>query len=65
MQFVLDKLRRLDQFAVPVQLNFKGMSSYRTIGGALATVIFYILIVVYLCMKLADVASYADPSISS
>ena len=62
---MLNVFRSVDKFGAPVQLNYRGLSSYQTVGGALTTIMSYTLVIVYLCLQLAAVTSYADPQIGS
>ena len=53
----------MDKFGAPVELNYRGLTSYKTVGGAMVTLVFYTLITVHLCIQLTSVATYADPQI--
>ena len=64
MNFI-EFLRKRDVYGAPVSLNYKGKRSFQTIGGAEATILLRILILIYFCKQLIQVIDYDDPQISS
>ncbi len=46
-------------------MNFKGSTTYQTLGGSVFTLIWYVLVLTYLCMQLSNVFTYKDPQINS
>ena len=64
MPYLVTIFRRIDQFGAQVRLNYRGDAQYKTLGGALATLVMYTLITFYLCISIKQVVSLTDPQIS-
>ena len=58
---MLKKLKAIDSFGAPIELNYRGDIRFRTIGGACATFLMALLILIYLCMQVIKVVGYGDP----
>ena len=56
--------KSLDAFGEPVSLNYSGNSSYKTMAGALVTLIIRCFMIVYGVTQFFVVYSYEDPIIS-
>jgi len=62
---IFEKVRSLDIFGADVDLNYQGSASYKTIGGAICTVLFYTGILIYSGMQILSVVGYKEPQINS
>ena len=61
---VVRKLRACDEFGSPFSLMHSGESSFKTLGGGIATLILRVTALAFLCMRLIAVVSYEDPLIT-
>ena len=60
-----DKVRGCDQFGASISLNYQGGSTFRMIGGGLASIALKLLIFTFFCMQLMAVVTYKDPQVSN
>ena len=58
-------MRAFDSFASSISLNFAGREKYGTVGGGLATIALWLLVLAFLVKQVVQLASYGDPTISS
>ena len=65
MKSFLDRVRSLDHIGVALRLNYLGHNSYRSIGGAIATILLFSLMAFYVCSQSIAVHGYLDPQIST
>ena len=61
---VARKLRACDEFGSPFGLKHGGETSFKTLGGGIATLVLKITALAYLCMRLIAVVTYGDPVIT-
>ena len=57
-------IRSFDVFGEPVSLNYNGESSFKTIIGALFTLLIKIFLTIYVVQNLIGLFAYKDPQIS-
>ena len=53
-----DRVRGCDQYGAAISLNYRGGSSYKTIGGGFASLSIQLLIFAFFCMQLTAVVTY-------
>ena len=61
----MEKIRSFDQFGAPVSLQYDRETDYKTLMGGVASILLRALILVFLCIQMIQVLTYADPEISS
>ena len=61
---VVRKLRACDGFGSPFSLKHSGETSFKTLGGGIATLSLRLIALTFLCMRLIAVVSYEDPLIT-
>lgn len=62
---VQNRIRHCDKFGAPVLLNFKGRDSFGTLGGGVASVLIYALILVFFLKQIIQLINHEDPMLSS
>lgn len=62
--FMQDHFRRLDLFAKPVTLTFKGHSKYKTNCGACLSLFYILLILLFLCQQFLKVKNGSISSVN-
>ena len=62
---IRDRVRGFDKFGVPVNLIHHGASLSGTLFGGIASLCLNILIFAYFCLRINDVATFEDASMSS
>ena len=58
------KLRSIDTFGEPVELNYRGDSTFNTTTGAIATIFYYGLMIYFAIIKLEKLFSKNNPDTS-
>ena len=61
----MDKIRDFDKYAAKVSLTNAGKKESGTLLGGLCSICLTLITLAYFCMRLIDVVSHQDPSISS
>ena len=61
---MLKKLKSFDNFGVPVAINYRGMSSYQTLGGALLSLISAGLLLTFTVTGCIELLTYQNPQIT-
>ncbi len=64
MKSILSYIVSVDSFGEPISVNYKGDSSYKTLIGALATIVLKTFVLVYASIQLIGLFEYADPDIT-
>ena len=64
MDKFLSQVRDFDNFGKPISVNYKGDSQYRTLPGAILTLILKVLIFTFTILSILEMITYKNPNIS-
>lgn len=64
MRTFLSRVRNFDNFGQPVSVNYKGASAYKTLPGAIATLVIKIIVLVFALVSFLELIVYKNPNVS-
>ena len=61
----LEKIRSYDSYGTPIQLNYEGETTYKTLFGGILTIFFFVTLAFYCFIQYEKTKDYKDWSLTS
>lgn len=62
---MMNRVKSFDIFGEPVGVNYKGDTAFKTCGGALFTVVIYLIVLVFAGVKCQTLVMRMNPQVST